>query len=196
MQMLHKLGIRQRGRVQRGLRKFDIGHRQLHSNYIPLRRHGVTMTIIDSNVYSARLSRNKNARPMCASCMKPHKSHNLVRTNPFYTSLQICSKPQLKRDLLAGNACKSLPQTMGAPFPSHWASNRWSQEKSLTRFNPPQWPLFVWIEWMSEAYDSPMIAKWIGEWTKRGFLLRKHPVNEEEIREAFACDRRKLNCGH
>ena len=46
---------------------FDIGH----TNFIPTtyQRHGVTMTVIDSNVYSASISRKKSAQPKCASCM-------------------------------------------------------------------------------------------------------------------------------
>ena len=56
-----------RGACKRGLRKLHIGHHQLHSNYIP--ETWVTMTVIDSNAYSARSSRNKTAGPKCASCM-------------------------------------------------------------------------------------------------------------------------------
>ena len=45
----------------------DIGH----TKFIPTtyQRHGVTITVIDSNVYSASISRKKSALPKCASCM-------------------------------------------------------------------------------------------------------------------------------
>ena len=45
----------------------DIGH----TKFIPTtyQRHGVTMTVIDSNVFSASISRKKSAQPKCASCM-------------------------------------------------------------------------------------------------------------------------------
>ena len=42
-----RIGMRQKGRVQKGLEEI----------------------VTDSNVYSARISRNKDARPKCASCM-------------------------------------------------------------------------------------------------------------------------------
>ena len=49
-----------RGACKRGLTKLDIGH----TNFIPTtyQRRGVTMAVIDSNVYSARLSRHSNHR--------------------------------------------------------------------------------------------------------------------------------------
>ena len=75
-----------RGTCKRGLRKLGDGAYQLHSNYI-YQRHGVTMTVIDSNVQSASISRNKNARPKCTSCMNHISATTLVRTSPFYTSL-------------------------------------------------------------------------------------------------------------
>ena len=42
-----------------------------HTNFIPTtyQRHGVTMIVIDSNVYWARKRGNSNARPKYASCM-------------------------------------------------------------------------------------------------------------------------------
>ena len=45
----------------------DIGH----TNFIPTtyKRHGVTMTVIDSNVYSDNITRKKRAQPKCASFM-------------------------------------------------------------------------------------------------------------------------------
>ena len=66
---IFRSGFAKRGACKRGLRK--LGHRtyQVHSNYIPTyQRHGVTMTVIDSNVYSASISRKKSAQPKCASC--------------------------------------------------------------------------------------------------------------------------------
>ena len=34
--------------------------------------------------------------------------------------------------------------------------------------------VFAWVEWMYVKH-SPMIAKWICEWTRRAFLLQKKP---------------------
>ena len=48
---------------------------------------------------------------------------------------------------------------------------------------------------MSEALTRDCQVN-ICEWTKRAFLLQKEPVNEEEISEPFARERRKVNGGH
>ena len=60
------------------------------------------MSVIDSNVSSARLSRNKNARPKCASCMN-HVCH-LGQTSPYYTS-PLCRIPALWKE---GESCEGF----------------------------------------------------------------------------------------
>ena len=89
---------------------WDIGH----TKFIPTtyQRHGVTMTIIDSTIYSASKSRKKSAQPKCASCMNHIWAITLFGQARFTPALSAPNhKSQIASDLKSRSPNrKNFPQ--------------------------------------------------------------------------------------
>ena len=80
-----------RGACKRGLRKGDIGHHQLHSNYIP-----ETWSTHNCHWQQCLFSQNikeQKKTDLSVHHAWTHMSHNLVRTSLFYTST-LCRTPE------------------------------------------------------------------------------------------------------
>ena len=136
--------------MQKGLEEtWTIGH----TNFIPTtyQRHGVTMTVIDSNVYSASISRKKSAQPKCASCMNHIRAITLFGQARFSTS-PFCRIPEQSSGIsYIGQERKghiNLRKIPGTPAGCPWDTRR--DKQGSTGRCPRDFLLFFAIEKQTE----------------------------------------------